>query len=359
MYCRRCISFCGEEGDDSLFERKFKGESKLNYKLSKDQDEIASRTLESIINHKNVLIHAVCGAGKTELVYKSINYGLKNRWRIGFAIPRRDVVIELSKRLQNAFSQYIVTSIFGGNTNLLSGDILCLTTHQLFRFKNYFDLLILDEIDAFPYKGNYVLNEIFKRSVRGNYILMSATPSENLLLEFKNDEDKTLLELHTRYHKQPIPVPQIKINLKVILPLLILKKLKQFIKEDKQTFIFCPTIEECENLYYFLKNFAKQGFFIHSKCKDRSERIEDFRKGKYKYLVTTAVLERGVTVKNLQVIIYNSSSEIYSKEALIQISGRVGRVLGATDGEIIYYAERKSEAMVQSIKEIEYENTFL
>ena len=135
-YCRRCIAFCGESGDDKLFERKFKGELKLNYKLSKDQDEIASKTLDSLISHKNVLIHAVCGAGKTELVYKSINYGLKNHRTIGFAIPRRDVVIELAKRLQSAFSNYIVTSIFGGNTSLLTGDILCLTTHQLFRFRN-------------------------------------------------------------------------------------------------------------------------------------------------------------------------------------------------------------------------------
>lgn len=342
-----------------MFERKFKGEVKLNYKLSKDQDEIASKALDSIISHKNVLIHAVCGAGKTELVYKSINYGLKKGRRIGFAIPRREVVIELSKRLQSAFSQYIVTSVFGGNTNLLSGDILCLTTHQLFRFKNYFDLLILDEIDAFPYKGNYVLNEIFKRSVKGNYILMSATPSMDLIQEYKQSEDKVLLELHTRYHKQPIPVPKIKVGLKIFLPLLVLNSLNKFLKENKQVFVFCPTIEECEMLYFFLKNLAKPGYFVHSKCKDRNKRIEDFREGVYKYLVTTAVLERGVTVKNLQVIIYDASNEIYTKEALVQISGRVGRVLGATDGEIIYFAERKSEAMVQSIKEIEYENSFL
>lgn len=242
---------------------------------------------------------------------------------------------------------------------MLTGDILCLTTHQLFRFKNYFDLLILDEIDAFPYRGNYVLNQIFERSVKGNYVLMSATPSKNLIEEFKSNENKVLLELFTRYHKQPIPIPIMKVNLKVLLPFLILKKLKVFIKENKPVFIFCPTIYECEILYYFLKNFAKPGFFVHSQCKDREKRIEDFREGKYKYLVTTSVLERGVTVKNLQVMVFNASNSIYTKEVLVQISGRVGRVIGATDGEIIYYADRKSKAMVESIKEIEYSNTFL
>ena len=242
---------------------------------------------------------------------------------------------------------------------MLTGDILCLTTHQLYRYEKYFDLLILDEIDAFPYKDNYVLNQIFKRSVKGNYILMSATPSNSLVDEFKNREDKTLLELHTRYHKQPIPVPECRVNLKILLPILVLIKLKKHLKENKPVFIFCPTIEECEIMYYFLKNFAKSGYFVHSKCKDRAKRIDDFRLGKYKYLVTTAVLERGVTVKNLQVIIYNAASNIYTKEALIQISGRVGRVIGATNGEITYFAERKSEAMVESIKEIRYENTFL
>lgn len=359
IYCRRCISFKGDPVDDSLYKRKYKGQVSLGYKLSKVQEEIATKTLECYKRHEDVLIYAVCGAGKTELVFKTIEYALKKRLSVGFAIPRKDVVIELARRLQSTFSQYVVTSVYGGNTSLLNGDIICLTTHQLFRYEKFFDLLILDEIDAFPYRDNEVLEALFKRSVRGNYIMMSATPSEKQVNEFRNTKGKNLMELYTRYHKNPIPLPKIKLTLNCLMSYHVLKNLRLFLSENKSVFIFTPTIEECEILFKMLNIFAKHGNFVHSKRKDRNEIIDDFRLGKYKYLVTTAVLERGVTVKNLQVIIFNASNKIYSKESLIQISGRVGRVVGATSGEIIYIADSKSEAMVESIREIERANTYL
>ena len=52
--------------------------------------------------------------------------------------------------------------------------IIC-TTHQLYRYPQYFDLLILDELDAFPYVNNEVLIGLLQNSIKGNYIYMSAT----------------------------------------------------------------------------------------------------------------------------------------------------------------------------------------
>lgn len=178
-YCRRCIQFVGENYDQSLDKEVIDAKTFINYELSKEQKEISSKVLESFINKKNTLIYAVCGSGKTELVFKVIEYSLKNHLKVGFAIPRKDVVIELKDRLSQVFKNNKVISIYGGNTKDLNGDITVLTTHQLYRFDKVFDLLILDEIDAFPYKDNIVLENIFKRSVKGNYILMSATPSKN------------------------------------------------------------------------------------------------------------------------------------------------------------------------------------
>lgn len=358
-YCRRCISFKGEPADYSIVIHKYKGQAKINYPLSEEQEKISKDALNAIKRHEDVLIYAVCGAGKTELVFKSIEYALKNKMTVGFAIPRRDVVIELAIRLQRTFKNYSVISVYGGNTGLLSGDIICLTTHQLYRYENYFDLLILDEIDAFPFKNDYVLNAMFKRSVRGNYIKMSATPSDEDIKEFKKGKKKNLLELYTRYHRKPIPVPTIKIVPSFLMAYTVLKNLKRLLEKKKVVFVFTPTIDECEILYKMLKIFAKQGNFVHSKRKNREQIIEDFRQGKYQYLVTTAVLERGVTVKDLQVIIYHANHEIYTKEALVQISGRVGRVIGATEGEVIYVGYKKTEAMVKSVEDIKRANSYL
>ena len=85
-------------------------------------------------------------------------------------------MVELLPRLQEAFPSKKVVAVYGGNTSSLKGDIILLTTHQLYRYKNYFDLLIIDETDAFPFSGNELLNDLFFRSLRGTYLMMSATP---------------------------------------------------------------------------------------------------------------------------------------------------------------------------------------
>ena len=78
--------------------------------------------------------------------------------------------------------------------------------------------------------------------------------------------------------------------------------------------------------------------------------IDKFREGKLLCLVCTAVLERGVTVKNLQVIIYDADNNIYNDKALLQISGRVGRVIKATSGDVYYVCKKKTEYMEKAIK---------
>lgn len=345
-YCRRCISFIGEEAKDS-FEKNNDGYLSISYELTKEQKSVSEKVLDNYKKGIDTLIYAVCGAGKTELVYATIEYALSKKLNVGFCIPRRDVVIELAERLKSAFKNYETISIYGGHTSILTGDIICLTTHQLYRFVNYFDLLIVDEIDAFPFKDNYVLEAFLKRSLRGHLVMMSATPSQTKLKEF-SQPGKSVVTLFKRHHGKPIPVPNFFIAPKIIMYIYLIYKSIQFVKEDKPLLIFAPTIEECENLYTLIKIFAKKGYFVHSKLKERSEIIQKFRENEYKYLVTTAVLERGVTLKNLQVIIFNASSFIYSTEALIQISGRVGRVKGATDGEIIFIAQRKTKYLIEA-----------
>lgn len=358
-YCRRCISFMGEQVDETIsFLKPEKSEAVINYELSNDQKRIASLVLDNFKNHINVLIYAVCGAGKTELVFKVIEYALKHSMTVGFAVPRRDVIIELAIRFQKTFKNNVVTSVFGGNTKLLNGDIICLTTHQLYRYPLYFDLLILDEIDAFPYHGNEVLKALAKRSVKGNYVLMSATPDKKTLEEFSKPDHK-ILELFTRYHRHPLPIPKVKIYPKIFLFICLIKQLRIYLKDNKPCLVFVPTISMCEELYKFAKSLAKGGYFVHSKVKERTQIIEKFRTKKFKYLITTAVLERGVTLKNLQVIIFGADDQIYNAASLIQISGRVGRVKGAEGGDVYYYASKKTSYIDEAIAFTKRANSYL
>ena len=349
-YCRRCISFRGEE-----VERKpsypQRAPIHLEYELSPEQKELSDKLVDNYKKGIDSLVYAVCGSGKTEISLQIIQYTLNCGEKVAFAVPRRDVVIELHNRLKSIFNKNKVIALYGGHTKEVEGDIVVLTTHQLFRYKKYFSLIVLDEIDAFPFKNNDVLKNIFFNSLCGHYVMMSATPSKDVINFFKK-ENKDILRLDTRFHRHALPVPKIVICNSIMKYPVLIKKVRQILKENKPIFIFAPTIESCESTYKFLSLFFKNGNYVHSKRDRRSEIINLFRKSRYIYLVTTSVLERGVTVKNLQVIVFNADHKVYDKGTLVQISGRVGRKVDAPEGEVIFIADRKTEDMEQARRDI-------
>ncbi|MDY4857923.1 MAG: helicase-related protein [Candidatus Onthovivens sp.] len=358
-YCRKCISFKGEVATNT-YQMTDKIEISTAYELTNIQKEISNVILDNFKNKFNQLVYAVCGAGKTELVFAVIEYALNKHMRVGFAIPRKDVVYELSIRFKNTFKKAKIVSLYGGNTETLEGDIICLTTHQLYRFNNYFDLLILDELDAFPYKDNDVLYNIFLRSIKGNYILMSATISEEFIKKITLDKNNKLIKLFVRFHLKKIPVPVIKIvPFEIFKIIFLVIKIKKYLEENKQVLIFVPTINLSKKVYIFIKNFVKPGYFVNSKSNNREEIINKFRNKQYMYLVTTAVLERGVTLENLQVIIYQADHEIFNQYSLTQISGRVGRKASYPDGEVIFLCDKKTKEMEKSIFSIDEANKVL
>ena len=297
------------------------------------------------------LVYAVCGSGKTEICLQIIEYCVSNGKTVGFAVPRRSVCYELFCRFKNIFRENKVIAVFGGHHRRITADIVCLTTHQLFRYKDYFDLLIMDEIDAFPFKGNEVLQKMFETAIRGHYVMLTATPSDQILKEFSKP-GKDLLKLFARFHHHPLPVPKIESGNEIKLHYKLVTILKRFFKDNKQVFIFVPTIDESIKLTRFLKLFFHNGTYINSKREDNEQLIEDFRSKKYLYFVTTAVLERGITMKDLQVIVFHADHIIYDKQALIQIAGRVGRKKDAPEGEVIFIAKNKTEQMEGAIADI-------
>ena len=356
-YCRFCITMNGKQAE----KKKHSNGAvvlKLGYSLSKDQKKLSEQIVANYKNKIDTLVNAVCGAGKTELIYAVMAHCLSLGKTVAFAVPRRDVVIELSQRIHMVFPNNSIVSVYGGHTEKLNADIVVLTTHQLYRYKKYFDLIILDEIDAFPFKGNKLLHSMFFRAIRGNIVMMSATPSKDVLDYFGKD-NRSILELNTRFHKHPLPVPQVVKKVGIIKIPFLISKMRRFISAGKKVFVFAPTISKSESLYKIVKIFVKNGTFVHSKCKDRSQIIKKFKAGGYDYLITTAVLERGVTFKDLQVIIFDADNELYNSQTLIQIAGRVGRKIDAPEGEVVFLVNKTTSEIKQAITTIESKNRHL
>ncbi len=353
-YCRKCISFRGQEVIPIAEEEKDVSWN-LSYELSEDQARLSNDLLQNYKKKINSLVNAVCGSGKTEIVLRVIAFALSHGKKVGFTVPRRDVIIELSDRFRNIFSQNTVALVYGGNSKTLVADLICCTTHQLFRYPNYFDLLIIDEIDAFPFYQNEVLNAFFHRSIKGNYIMLSATPSPEFIFDFKK-EGGDVLELFSRFHLYPLPIPEVLIIPKAVQIFECYRLIRKYIENGKSVFVFTPTIKICEDLFDGLRFFIRGGNYVHSKRKNRERIIKDFKEKKFKYLITTAVLERGVTIKGLQVIVFQANHNIYSSYSLIQIAGRVGRKKEEPEGKVIFLTNENNNEIEKCIRSIEGAN---
>lgn len=183
---------------------------------------------------------------------------------------------------------------------------------------------------------------------------MSATLDSSQ--EILHDPNVVNFYLYERFHKHDIPVPFIKRKGGIFKLIYLIKVIQKYLKENKQVLIFVPTILLSIQLYNLLKYFAKPGYFVNSKVKNRDSIINNFRNKKFKYLVTTMVLERGVTIENLQVIIYTADHKVFDEKSIIQISGRAGRKRSHPTGDVILLSNKISPEMRSSIKKIEYYN---
>lgn len=356
-YCRRCIGFAGEEVTPIPSASK-NVVLDLAYNLSKEQQALSDQIVFNFKAGIDTLVYAVCGSGKTEISYGVIAHAMSKGLNVGFALPRRDVVVELFFRLRDAFPKNKIVAVYGSHTSTLRGDCIILTTHQLYRYPRYFDLLVMDEIDAFPFKGDPTLIAFYQRSLRGHCVMMSATPSKDIIREFQKP-GHDMLSLRTRYHKKPIPVPRSEITFGPGKYIVLIRKLREYARKRKQCLVFVPSVAMAESLFRFVRLFVKRGNYVSSQREGRPEIIQAFKDGKYAFLITTAVLERGVTIRDLQVIVFGSDNRIYDSAALIQIAGRAGRKADAPKGEVLFLASQESEGMKDAIKEIRYCNTFL
>ena len=106
-YCRKCIRYSRvlleEEPETFSYEiGNDVSEYSFSYRLTSKQLEASKNCLDSL-KKNDVLLHAVCGAGKTEITIESISYYLSKRMKVAYAIPRKEVVIELEKRFRKIF----------------------------------------------------------------------------------------------------------------------------------------------------------------------------------------------------------------------------------------------------------------
>lgn len=378
----------------------------LPFELTKAQRD-SSQFLEAFVSEderSECLVHAVCGAGKTEVCFGAVARVLGCGGRVLFAVPRSDVVAEVAPRISAALPGVRVIALRGASQErYLDADIVVATTHQVLRFYEAFDLVILDEADAFPFRGNRMLRYAMRRATApaGKTVYMTATPDESLLAAADRGE-VGLTRISARHHGHPLPVPVIvTASLPPVdkhgafstpcrpgytprppraseLPSEVVAILRASLNEGHRVFVFVPTVELAGRACAMLEaSFAspvaaaeKGGppspqsplslpttppriAFVHSRHPQRDQLREEFKEGRIDVLVTTTIMERGITVPMADVVVlYADFDRVFDSSTLVQMAGRAGRSREYPCARVFFVAERTSPAMRTAVASI-------
>lgn len=401
----------------------------LPFALSPSQEQLAK---ELAATDRDVLVWAACGSGKTEVTLEAIGATVRRGGRALFALPRRDVVDQLGERLKAALPGVECIALRGGTGHRHEDvPVVVATVHQAVRFCQRFDLVIVDEVDAYPLDREPWLLAALERAMRpgGRLIMMTATPPERLLLRLGLG-DVRCLTLPGRPHGHPLPVPEVVKardlsieGLNVELPRWRaprwLSQLDEIIRESvergRRVLVFVPSVRltgiiaglltetgvyepwnPCERerrrrpggrrtgREESLPTPQKHGDVgssahvssnqrrahhgnsepatrrryrlaaVHAADELRSQKIAAFATGAVDLLVSTSILERGITLPRLDVVVFAADAgRVYDERALVQMAGRVGRSPDDPTGRVVFLARSITPAMRGAIAAIQ------
>ncbi|MFB9276264.1 DEAD/DEAH box helicase [Cohnella cellulosilytica] len=345
--------------------------------LSPAQSDAAAQALAfleapSASRGRSFLLWAVTGAGKTEMIFPLLNSVLTRGGRALVATPRRDVVLELAPRLAKAFPDRSLVVLYGGSPDRWQeGELTLATTHQLLRFQGAFDLVLIDELDAFPYHNDPMLHYAAAKCGKpdGRTVYLSATPPAAM----QRDAARGKLvhaRVPVRYHRHPLPVPR-RLKLpsvrhiigKQALPGKLLEPIRRSVARGAQVFLFVPYVKQVEPMVRLLRARASSlGLSAtaiagtSSQDDERGDKVVSFRDSSVQLLVTTTILERGVTIPRSDVFILDAHNSLFDTASLVQMAGRAGRSGDDPFGFVYYGAPEWTTSQKSSIRQIQTMN---
>ena len=369
-YCRECLLMERVRSDQALYyfpQEDFPKQDVLKWRgqLTPFQEKVSEGLLQAVDKQEPTLVHAVTGAGKTEMIYQVVAKVIDEGGAVCLASPRIDVCLELYKRLQNDFACEIAL-LHGESEPYFRTPLVVATTHQLLKFYHAFDLLIVDEVDAFPYVDNSVLYYAVNQCVKeeGLRIFLTATSTDELDKKVRTGELKRL-SLPRRFHGNPLIIPKpvwLSDFNRYIEKSQLSPKLKSYIKKQRRTgyplLIFASEIKKGEKLKEVLQEqFPNENIgFVSSVTENRLEQVQAFRDGELTILISTTILERGVTFPCVDVFVVEANHRLFTKSSLIQIGGRVGRSMDRPTGELLFFHDGLNASIKKAIKEIKQMN---
>lgn len=189
-------------------------------------------------------------------------------------------------------------------------------------------------------------------SCRGNIVYLTATP-DNELINRCEEGSLICLELNVRPHGKPMPVPKSFVLPELICIFVMLYWLK--CHDNHPRIVFVSTIKKALWIGKLICLFMP-AYVCTSKTENRDEVIEKFRVEGNGIMVSTTVLERGVTFPHTDVCVLDANSGVFDEASLIQMAGRAGRDFRDPTGNVLFLCNEMSEVVKKCISSIRKAN---
>lgn len=133
----------------------------------------------------------------------------------------------------------------------------------------------------------------------------------------------------------------------------LVSEIQERIARNERSLVTTLTVRMAEDLTEYLKNLDIKVAWLHHEVKtiERTEIIQDLRKGKYDVVVGINLLREGLDIPEVSLIaILDADKEgfLRSKRSLVQIIGRAAR---NAEGKVIMYGDSITESMQYAIDE--------
>ena len=352
-----------------------------DYKLSKEiqnaldilgyrePTEVQARAIPLVLDKKDVVVKSQTGSGKTAAyaipLCDMIDW-LENKPQALVLTPTRELAVQVKEDFINIgrFKRIKATAVYGRQPISIQKTELKQKSHVVVgtpgRLLDHMErgsialekieYLVIDEADE-------MLNMGFIDQVKA---IIERLPKERVTMLFSATMPEEIKELALRYMREPedIEIEASGITTEGIGHYLYrvgemdkpaLLRNVTIVENPDSCLVFCRTKEQVDFVWEFLKNLGYSCDRLHGGLEQdkRFEVMNRFRRGEFRYLISTDIAARGIDVENItHVINYEIPLE---KERYVHRTGRTGRA--GLEGKAITFATPSESRYLQQIEE--------
>lgn len=182
-----------------------------------------------------------------------------------------------------------------------------------------------------------------------NFVALSATPDDfELSLSGKNVIEQLI---------RPTGIPDPKVTIKPTKHQVkdVIEEIKHEVKNGRRVLVTTLTKRTAEDLSAYLNEQKLKVAYLHSDVDtlDRTDILDNLRKGKYDVLVGINLLREGLDLPEVGLVaILDADKEgfLRSRSSLIQTMGRAARHV---EGRVIMYADKTTKSIKSALEEVE------